>query len=98
VPTSRHEDQHYLGIIYLYMTLKHHILTMKSIMYVGIIAVGITMATIGFSISVAIAQMADNATMGNMTGGNMTMGAGNITGDGNMTQETGKVSGVGGSI
>jgi hypothetical protein len=61
---------------------KNHLFTMKSIMYVGIIAVvGITMATTGFGMSVAIAQMADNATMGNMTsGGNMTMGAGNMTG------------------
>jgi hypothetical protein len=81
------------------MTLKHHIFTMKSIMYVGIIAaVGITMATTGFSTSVAIAQMADNATMGNMTGGNMTMGAGNMTGDGNMTGEAGNISGVGGPV
>ena len=69
---------------------------MKSIMYVGIIAVvGITMATTGFGMSVAIAQMADNATMGNMTGGNMTMGAGNMT-DGNMTEAVGQISGGGG--
>ena len=65
-------------------------------MYVGIIAaVGITMATTGFSMSVATAQMADNATMGNVTGGNMTMGAGNMT-DGNMTEAVGQISGGGG--
>ena len=75
---------------------------MKSIMYVGIIAaVGITMATTGFSMSVAVAQMADNATMGNMTSGSMTAGnmtAGNMTGGGNMTEKTGNVSGVGGPL
>ena len=81
------------------MTLKHHVFTMKSTIYIGIIAaVGITMAATGFSMSVAIAQMADNATMGNMTGGNMTMGAGNMTGDGNMTGEAGNISGVGGPV
>ena len=68
-------------------------------MYIGIIAVvGTTMATTGFSMSVAIAQMADNATIGNVTGGNMTMGAGNMTGGGNMTEEAGNISSVGGDI
>jgi hypothetical protein len=47
-------------------------------------------ATTGFmELSSAIAQMADNATMGNMTAGNMT--AGNMT-DGNMTDAVGTIS------
>ena len=52
---------------------------MKSILFVGIIAaLGLAMTTAGFGINNATAQlMADNATMaGNMTGGNMTMSAG----------------------
>jgi hypothetical protein len=52
---------------------------MKSILFVGIIAaLALAMTTAGFGISNATAQlMADNATMaGNMTGGNMTMSAG----------------------
>jgi hypothetical protein len=58
---------------------------LKSIIYVGIIsAIVISMTTTGFGMSVALAQtISDNATTaGNMTGGNMTMGAGNISGVG----------------
>jgi hypothetical protein len=51
--------------------------------------------TAGFGFTITIAQMADNATMGNMTGGNMTTGAGNMT-DGNMTEAVGQISGGGG--
>jgi hypothetical protein len=68
---------------------------MKSILVVGIIAtMALAATTAGFGFTIAIAQMADNATMGNMTGGNMTMGGGNIT-TGNST-ETGSISGTGG--
>ncbi len=65
---------------------------MKSILYVGIIAalaIAATIASFGFSL--ASAQMADNATMGNMTGGNMTMGAGNMT-MGEQMNESGSIS------
>jgi hypothetical protein len=67
---------------------------MKSILYVGIIAalaIAATITSIGFSL--ASAQMADNATMGNMTGGNMTMGAGNMT-MGEQMNQSGSISGV----
>lgn len=67
---------------------------MKSILYVGIIAalaIAATIASFGFSL--ASAQMADNATMGNMTDGNMTMGAGNMT-MGEQMNQSGSISGV----
>jgi hypothetical protein len=81
--------------ICLYREPRYHLTEMKSILFVGIIAIMAFVATTaGFGFTIAIAQMADNATMGNMTGGNMTMGAGNIT-TGNST-ETGSISGTGG--
>lgn len=46
----------------------------------------IAVTTAAFGLDLATAQMADNATMGNMTGGNMTMG-------GEMNQ-TGSISGI----
>lgn len=70
---------------------------MKSILFVGItaaLAIAATIASFGFSL--ASAQIADNATMGNMTAGNITTGTGNMTGD-NAT-ETGSISGVGDAI
>lgn len=71
---------------------------MKSILFVGITAALAIVATIAsFGFSLASAQMTDNATMGNITGGgNMTTGTGNMTGD-NAT-ETGNISGVGDAI
>ena len=68
---------------------------MKSILYIGIlgaIASAITGAI--FGIAPAAAQMADNATMENMTGGNMTMGTGNMT-EANITDATGSISSCG---
>jgi hypothetical protein len=76
------------------MTPRYQLSTMKSILFVGIIAaLGLAMTTAGFGINNATAQlMADNATMaGNMTGGNMTMGPGNMT-DANMTEASGSIS------
>lgn len=67
---------------------------MKSILYVGIIAALVIVAAIAsFGFNLASAQMADNATMGNMTGGNMTMGAGNMT-IGEQINQSGSISGV----
>jgi hypothetical protein len=71
------------------------IVTMKSILFVGITA-ALAIAATSFGFSLTSAQMADNATMGNMTAGNMTIGTGNMTGD-NAT-ETGSISGVGEEI
>lgn len=60
---------------------------MKSILLVGIIAaVAVGVGTASFEVSLVIAQMADNATMGNMTGGNMTMEE--------QTNQTGSISGA----
>lgn len=60
---------------------------MKSILLIGIMAtMAIAVTTAAFGLDLATAQMADNATMGNMTGGNMTMG-------GEMNQ-TGSISGI----
>lgn len=42
----------------------------------------------GLGLDLTLAQMADNATMGNMTGGNMTMDMGNTT------DATGSISGA----
>lgn len=68
---------------------------MKSILYVGIIAALAIVATIAsFGFSLTSAQMADNATMENMTGGNMTMGAGNMT-MGEQMNESGSISSFG---
>jgi hypothetical protein len=69
--------------------------TITFLAIVAIISGSAIAATAGFGFTIAIAQMADNATMGNMTGGNMTMGAGNMT-DGNMTEAVGQISGGGG--
>jgi hypothetical protein len=58
---------------------------MKTVTILAIFAIlagASTLATTGSTIvTSAIAQMTDNATMGNMTAGNMTMGAGNMTAD-----------------
>ena len=69
---------------------------MNSILFTGILAV-LAVAIIivlGFGFTIAIAQMADNATMGNMTGGKMIVGGGNATGGGNSTDATGSISGI----
>lgn len=70
-------------------------MAMKSILFIGIIAAATAIAAItsGIEITNAVAQMADNATMGNMTGGNMTMGGGNAT-DINSTDAVGGISGI----
>lgn len=69
---------------------------MNSVLFSGIlVALVIAIATAaGFGFTVVVAQMADNATMGNLTGGNITMGGGNMTGGGNSTDATGSISGV----
>jgi hypothetical protein len=51
-------------------------------------AMAVAVTTVGFGFTLAEAQMADNATMGNMTGGNMTMDTGNTT------DATGSISGA----
>lgn len=62
---------------------------MKTILFLGFMA---TMAfaaiVVGLELDSALAQMADNATLGNMTGGNMTMDMGNTT------DPSGSISGV----
>lgn len=74
------------------MTAKYYyVITMNSVLFSGILvglAVAIATAA-GFGFTVVVAQMGDNATMGNMTGGNMTMGGGNST------DATGSISGIG---
>jgi hypothetical protein len=53
---------------------------MKSTLFLGIMAaMAIAVTIAGIGLDSALAQMADNATMGNMTGGNMTMDMGNTT-------------------
>jgi hypothetical protein len=53
---------------------------MKTILFLGLIAaMTIAVTIIGIGLNSALAQMADNATMGNMTGGNMTKDVGNTT-------------------
>ena len=60
---------------------------MKSILLIGIMALlAIAATAAGLGVTLTSAQMADNATMGNLTGGNMTTG-------GEMNQ-SGSVSGV----
>jgi hypothetical protein len=67
---------------------------MKSILFLGVIAaMTIVVTLLGLGLDFVSAQMADNATMGNMTGGNMTMDMGNMT-DSNSTA-SGQISGVG---
>jgi hypothetical protein len=64
---------------------------MRSILLVGTtVTMVIAMASVAsFGIGLAPAQMADNATMGNMTGSNMTSG--------NTAEETGSISSTGDS-
>jgi ABC-type Fe3+-siderophore transport system permease subunit len=67
---------------------------MTAIMILTILSIlaGATLSLAGFTfINIVVAQMADNATMGNLTVGNMT--GGNITG-GNTTEASGTVSHV----
>jgi uncharacterized membrane protein YbhN (UPF0104 family) len=63
---------------------------MKTILFLGLMmaAMAIAVTIVGFGLDSALAQMADNATMGNMTGGNMTMDMGNTT------DSSGSISGV----
>jgi hypothetical protein len=71
-------------------------MTMSSILLVGILAtLTTTLSTASFGLDLALAQMSDNASMGNMTMdmGNMT--SGNMTMDmGNTTDASGSISGV----
>jgi hypothetical protein len=65
---------------------------MKAILFLGLMAaMVIAVTTVGLGSDSALAQMADNATLGNMTGGNMT--AGNAT-DSNSTEAVGGISGI----
>jgi hypothetical protein len=60
---------------------------MKSILVIGIMALlAIAGTAAGLGVSLTSAQMADNATMGNLTGGNMTMGE--------QMNQSGSISGV----
>ena len=53
---------------------------MKTILFLGLMAaMAIAVTIVGIGLDSALAQMADNATMGNMTGGNMTKDMGNTT-------------------
>jgi hypothetical protein len=62
---------------------------MKSTLFLGIMAaMAIAVTIAGIGLDSALAQMADNATMGNMTGGNMTMDMGNTT------DTSGSISGI----
>jgi hypothetical protein len=61
---------------------------MKSILFVGITAALAIAVIASFGFGLVSAQMADNATMGNMTGGNMTMDMGNTT------DTSGSISGI----
>jgi hypothetical protein len=62
---------------------------MKSTLFLGIMAaMAIAVTIVGIGLDSALAQMADNATMGNMTGGNMTMDMGNTT------DTSGSISGI----
>ncbi len=79
----------------LYIASRYDFIEMKSILFMGLIAtMAIATTASSFGLTFATAQMADNATMGNLTGNNMTMGAGNMT-SGNSTG-TGSVSSTGG--
>jgi hypothetical protein len=76
------------------MAARYHLIAMKPILLSGIIsAMLVAAATACFGFTIAVAQMADNATMGNMTGGNMTAGGGNWT-DNNSTETSGSISGI----
>jgi hypothetical protein len=67
---------------------------MNLILFVGILATLATaLMTASFGLDFALAQMSDNASMGNMTMGNMT--GGNMTMDmGNTSDASGSISGV----
>jgi hypothetical protein len=67
---------------------------MNLILLVGIlVTMAAALTTASFGLDLALAQMSDNATMGNMTGGNMT--GGNMTMDmGNSTDAVGSISGA----
>ena len=67
---------------------------MKSIVFVGFITAMAIAVTAGFGFIAATAQMADNASLGNVTGGNMTAGSGNVT-EANITEATGSISSCG---
>jgi hypothetical protein len=66
---------------------------MKPILFVGILAtMAAALTTASFGLDLALAQMSDNASMVNMTGGNTT---GNMTMDmGNTTDASGSISGI----
>jgi hypothetical protein len=60
---------------------------MISILLIGIMALlAIAATAAGLGVSLTSAQMADNATMGNLTGGNMTIGE--------QMNQSGSISGV----
>jgi hypothetical protein len=62
---------------------------MKTILFLGFMAaVAIAAIVVGLELDSVLAQMADNATLGNMTGGNMTMDMGNST------DASGSISGI----
>ena len=62
---------------------------MKTILFLGFMAAMVIAAiAVGLGLDSALAQMADNATLGNMTGGNMT------TDMGNATNASGSISGI----
>ena len=53
---------------------------MQTILFLGFMAaMAIVAIVVGLELESVLAQMADNATFGNMTGGNMTMDMGNST-------------------
>jgi hypothetical protein len=53
---------------------------MQTILFLGFMAaMAIAAIVVGLELDSVLAQMADNATLGNMTGGNMTMDMGNST-------------------
>jgi hypothetical protein len=62
---------------------------MQTILFLGFMAaMAIAAIVIGLELESVLAQMADNATFGNMTGGNMTMDMGNST------DASGSISGI----
>jgi hypothetical protein len=62
---------------------------MKTILFLGFMAaMAIAVIVVGLELDSVLAQMADNATLGNMTGGNMTMDMGNNT------DASGSISGI----
>jgi hypothetical protein len=62
---------------------------MKTILFLGFMAaMAIAVIVVGLELDSVLAQMADNATLGNMTGGNMTMDMGNST------DASGSISGI----